>query len=348
MSTSNTLGTKFITVNVGQLRETIRAAEAAGDVSLFIMGQPGLGKTAEAVAYAKELGRECIVEMLGFKGPQDFGYPYLETNEDGSRSMQISRPNFWPKTDNPVIILDEFNQASKSVQNNAQQLIHAREVNGYKLPEKALVILLGNRPEDKVNVEKLSSACVNRVCIIRVEAHQPSWIKWAQSHGIDPLITSFIQFRPDLLTNFDGKKWDGASNFASPRTWEKASKIINATNDRHIRHAMLEGTLGQGAAAELVGFLGIYEKLPDLDQVLADPDKAEVPTDPSVVYATCAGLAKKVKPKTMENFCKYIDRLNKEFAVFAIKTAGYANKTVLATPAFTQWVTRNQDSFNKI
>jgi hypothetical protein len=338
-STSNT-----IEVTPDQLLEVLKACHAA-KLNPFVQGQPGVGKSAVVAAYAKSINAEFVDARLAYYAPQDVqGFPYLDTDEQG-KTMRFSRPAFWPKTANPVIALEEFNCASKSVQNVALQFLNERQVGEHVLPEDAFIVLLGNRAEDRVNIEKLSSAVVNRIVNIRVRLDLNSWISWAQTHGVDPIIIAFLRFRPDLLTTFNGSKWDGVSNFASPRTWDKAGHIINCTTNKQVRHALLEGALGNAAAAEFLGFLSVFEKLPDLDAVLASPDKSDVPTDPSIIYATCAGLAKKVKPSTMGAFCTYIDRMSKEFGVFAMKTAINANQKLCSSPAFTTWSTKNQSVF---
>jgi len=332
-----------IEVTTSQLTQVLRDCHAA-KLNPFIQGQPGVGKSAVVAAYAKSIGAEFIDARLAYYAPQDVqGFPYLDSTADG-KVMRFSKPAYWPKTDNPVIALEEFNCATKAVQNTALQLLNERRVGEHVLPDDAFVVLLGNRHEDRVNIEKLSSAVVNRLVNIRLRLDLNSWSNWASQNGIDPLFIAFLRFRPELLSTFDGKKWDGVSNFASPRTWEKANEIVKVSSDRHVRHALLTGALGD-AASEFLGFLGVYEKLPDLDAVLLNPDRADVPTDPSVIYATCAGLAKRVKPKLMGNFLTYVDRFPKEFAVFALKTAVNANNALCATPAFTQWVTDNQEVF---
>jgi hypothetical protein len=334
-----------IEVTPNQLKQVLKDCHAA-KLAPFVQGQPGVGKSAVVAEYAREIGSEFVDVRLAYHAPQDvIGFPYLSTDEGGDKTMRFSRPAFWPKTTNPVIALEEFNTATKAVQNTALQLLHDRRVGEHILPDDAFIVLLGNRAEDRVNIEKLSSAVVNRIVNIRVRLDLESWIKWGQKNGIDPIVTAFIRFRPDLLSNFKGATWDGVSNFSSPRTWEKASNILAHSQDRHVRHALLDGALGSGAASEFLGFLAVYEQLPDLDAVLLNPDKADVPTDPSVIYATCAGLAKKVKPKLMANFLTYVDRFPKEFGVFGLKSAVNHCRALCNTPAFTEWVTRNADVF---
>jgi len=336
---------KQIEVTPSQLREVLRSCHAA-QLNPFVQGAPGVGKSSIVSDYARSIRSEFVDVRLAYYAPQDVqGFPYLENNEEGERTMRLSRPAFWPKTESPVIALEEFNCATRSVQNVALQLLNDRRVGDHKLPEGSFIVLLGNRAEDRVHIEKLSSAVVNRIVNIRVRLDLDDWLSWAFKNGIDPLITSFIKFRPDLLSTFNGAKWDGVSNFASPRTWEKASAILSSSSDKSVRHALLDGVLGQGATAEFLGFLSIYEKLPDLDNLLQNPTKAKVPTDPSIIYATCAGLAKKVKAKTMDAFMTFMERLPQELAVFAVKVAIQNEESLIKEPSFIAWAKKNKDIF---
>lgn len=334
-----------IEVTPSQLRSVLRNCHAA-KLNPFIQGQPGVGKSAVVAQYAAEIQAEFIDARLAYYAPQDVqGFPYLETGEDGTRTMRMSRPAFWPKTANPVIALEEFNCATRAVQNVALQLLNDRRIGDHRLPENAFVALLGNRPEDRVHIEKLSSAVVNRIVNIRVRLDLEDWIRWALGNAVHPMVIAFLRFRPELLTTFDGAKWDGISNFASPRTWEKASDIItrSTADDGEVRTALLVGVLGQGPAAEFLGFLEIREKLPDLDKALKNPASAEAPKDPSVLYATCAGLAAKVKAQTMPQFLEFTARMPKEFQVFAVKLALHADVSLGRTPAFIKWATANRE-----
>ena len=337
---------KTIETTMSELEDVLRYCEAS-NLAPFIQGAPGVGKSAIGAQYARAMKREFIDVRLAYYAPQDIqGYPYLDSTANG-KTMRFSLPAFWPETSNPVILLEEFNCATKSVQNTSLQLLNERCIGDHKLPEDAFICLLGNRAEDRVNIEKLSSAVVNRICNVRVKLDLKGWVKWAQKAGIDPITIAFLQWRPELLSNFEGAKWDGVSNFASPRTWEKASNITQHCPDRGIRHALLEGVLGQGAAAEYVGFLGVYEKLPDIKTIFSDPTGQPVPTEASAKYAVCAGISKLVTPKTMEAALTYLGRLTKEFAVFAVKTAVFRNPDLYKSPAFTKWAVANQDVFAK-
>ena len=332
-----------------QLAKIIHACYKSKRLIPFLQGPPGVGKSAGATSFADEIDAECIDARMCYLGPQDVqGFPYLDTDKQGNKRMRFSTPSFWPTGERKSVInFEEINLASKSVFNTMMQVTLERRIGEHKLPDDSFIMMTGNRPEDRCGVEKMSAALVDRLLFIKVRPDVDEWVRWAQKNGADPLVTAFVRWRPDLLLTFNGATWDGISSFASPRSWDKASDVVKYADDPHTRHVMLDGTLGSGVAAEFLGFLQVYEKLPDLDGILLNPTKADVPEDPSTIYATCAGLAKRVKPKLMGAMLTYLDRLPQEFGIFGIKTATLHNKELMRTPAFTDWATdpKNKEIF---
>jgi hypothetical protein len=344
MTTAN----RTIECTPSQLTKILRTCYKSSKLIPFIQGPPGVGKSSGVDAFAAEIDADNIDVRLCYHGPQDIqGFPYLDTDEEtGKKRMNFSTPAFWPSGKRKSVLkFEEVNTATKSVFNSMMQLTLERRIGSHALPDNTFIVLLGNRPEDRCGVEKLPAALADRVQPIIVRPDLDEWIRWGQRNGIDPLVTSFLRFRPELLLTFNGAKWDGISSFATPRSWEKASDVVKYADDAHTRHVLLEGTLGSGVAAEFLGYLAVYEKLPDLDGVLLNPEKAKVPTDPSTIYATCAGLAKRVQKKTMPALLTYLDRLPKEFSVFGLKTAVTHNTELMNTSAFTSWVSENREIF---
>ena len=66
--------------------------------------------------------------------------------------------------------------------------------------------------------------------------------------------------------------------------------MFDTKPDRALRLPLYSGCVGEAAAVEFVGFLDIMERIPSIDEVLMDPDGAEVPEaqDVAVLYALTA------------------------------------------------------------
>jgi hypothetical protein len=137
-------------------------------------------------------------------------------------------------------------------------------------------------------------------------------------------------------------QFDPAANpraFPTPRSWQFVSDVLGRTAD-DLLHPVVAGCVGDGPAAEFVGFLRLYRELPDMDAVLARPDTSPVPREPAVLYALVGALVERCRADKapLPNFVKYALRLPEEFAVLALRDALAVNPKLVGLPAVQQWI----------
>jgi hypothetical protein len=104
-----------------------------------------------------------------------------------------------------------------------------------------------------------------------------------------------------------------------------------------------KGAVGEGPAAEFVGYMKIWRKLPNIDNILLHPDKVEVPTDPATLYAISGSLADRANDGNFSKCITYFDRMPPEFGVLGVSYATRKNPELASTQAFTQWAVANQE-----
>ena len=104
-----------------------------------------------------------------------------------------------------------------------------------------------------------------------------------------------------------------------------------------------KGAVGEGAAAEFVGYLRIFRKLPNVDGILLNPDKGEVPTDPATLYALSGSLARRCTEANFDRACTYFERMPPEFSVLSVSYALRSNPDLANTQAFVKWSVKHQD-----
>jgi hypothetical protein len=104
-----------------------------------------------------------------------------------------------------------------------------------------------------------------------------------------------------------------------------------------------KGAVGEGAAAEFVGFVRIFRKLPNPDAILLNPQTADVPKDPATLYALSGALAQRATESNFERVCQYSERMPPEFSVLTISYAARRNPDLANTQAFTKWSINHQD-----
>lgn len=252
--------------------------------SVFIWGAPGIGKSTAVRDVAQQNDMELVDLRISQLAPTDLrGLPYVEEGV-----AKFAPPTFLPQYGQGILFVDEFNMASPSMMGIAQQLILDREVGDYKVPDGWYIVAAGNRSKDKAAVSQMPAPVANRFIHFNVEANLESWKEYAIVRGIDEQIISFLNFRQQLLFNFN----KNATAWPSPRSWEFANSLLKVG-------LSIESAVGEGAAAEFNAYQTVYSKLPDVDQILAG-EEIEVPTEPSLMYAICGALISRAK--TAEQF----------------------------------------------
>ena len=304
---------------------------------VFFWGPPGVGKSS----IVKQIGLEKGLPVRDIRAvlldPVDLrGLPHI--NGDGRAHW--APPSFLPSDGEGILFLDELAQAPPLVQNACLQLALDRQVGEHRIPDGWAIVAASNRVEDRAHTHSMSTALSSRFIHVDIDVSYDCWREWALTEHINPEVVSFIDFRTDLLHDFDPDTNPRA--FASPRSWEFVSDILEHPNGD--RHAIVSGCVGGGPAAEFLAFLEIYNSLPDVDKVLAKPDTSKVPKEPSVLYALSGSLAERMrdaKPALQKKFVTYVERMPDAFGVLAMRSAVQVNRQIIKTAS--GWLKDHQD-----
>ncbi len=299
---------------------------------VFLWGAPGVGKSQVVRQVASALGVElCDVRAI-LLDPVDLrGLPRIDAN---NRAAWCA-PAFLPKQGQGVVFLDELNAAPPLVQAACYQLVLDRRLGEYELPEGWAIVAAGNRETDRAVTHRMPSALANRFVHLDFEADLEDWVSWAVKNDIPEELVAFLRFRPELLHSFDPTR--NEKSFPSPRSWEFVAKIMRSAPDPKIFPALAAGTVGLGAASELLGFLRVYEDLPDVDDILAQPGTSVLPEDPATLYALCQALAYRVDERTVSALLDIALRLPAEFSVLLARDCVRRYPPFVQHPDFERW-----------
>lgn len=291
------------------------------NLTLYVEGAPGIGKTEIAEQVAREQGDEFVTLNLLLCSPADLQLPRFNKDND---TIFFAVHDWWKRACQPghkiTIFLDEIRSALPSVQAAAQKLAFEREISGYRLNENARVIMAGNRKEDRAVVFNAPAPLRNRIIDITLEPFLEDWLKdYAVPRDVHGDVISFLQWRPELLYSFDPEKDE--KGFATPRSWTFVSDILYAKfNDQSQLSELISGSIGN-TASEFLAFLKSKKDLPSLEDIIKNPKKAKVPQDPELLYAVIGVLLNLVraKPQKILSVLHYIKRMKKEFIVVFFK-----------------------------
>lgn len=304
-------------------------------VPAYVIGPPGVGKSAVGHQVTAKLGRQLIDWRASQLDPVELrGLPYVI--EGLTRYAPLGN---LPRDGSGVLLLDELGDAPPMVQSALYQLILDRRLGEYVLPDGWDIVAAGNTQADKANAQRLSTALANRFWHGTFEVDLNEWCAWALGAGVPVEVVAFVRFRPETLHAFDPQSKERA--FASPRSWEFVGKLFKAGVPAKIELGMYAGAVGNGVATEFVGFLQVYRELPSIDAILLNPDKAVVPAKPAVQYAVTGALARKATQGNMDRVVTYLKRLPAEFAVSGFRDASARDPLVMQTASAIKWMAEN-------
>ena len=204
------------------------------------------------------------------------------------------------------------------------------------------MIAAGNLASDRAIVNRISTAMQSRMVHLQIQLDPKMWAKWASGNNIDHRVTSFIDFRPDLLHAFDPDHND--FTFPCARTWEFVSKIIK--NETVVDRSLapdITGAIGPGAGLEFISFCSIYKELPTIKDILKDPTKVNVSDEPSVLFAITGMLANEADPNTFDKLMEYVLRMPMEFQVITMQRAFMRNPTIATCQSWEDWLDSRAD-----
>ena len=304
----------------------------------YFVGAPGCAKTS----IAREIG-EQLANRLGFpheriftinpsllEAPDIMGLPF-KTKDHIEWMPPKMFHDIREGTGPAFLIIDELPDADMSVQNPLCRVILDRVAGGLSLTKDLYIICTGNRTEDRSGANRLSTKLANRMRTIPFSLSIDDWTEWASKNGVDSMLVAFLNWRPDLLCEFDAKR----SVNPTPRSWEDVSRIPTSFDEDTFR-MHVEGCVGEGAAAEYCAFRRLINKLPNIDNIKNDPKNAPFPSEPDILYALMAKLADTIKgAKDFDTFWEYVKRVpSPEYAVMLVKTVFGKDKSVACAKCF--------------
>jgi hypothetical protein len=332
-------------VTIKQAKELVMDVLKAG-LTPMLHGSPGTSKSALGRQIAKENNLMFIDVRLSSMDPVDLNG--LLTLDKESNKASYTPMDLFPLEKDTVpagyagwlIMFDEINSASLSIQAACYRIILDRQVGTHNLHKNVAMIAAGNKSTDKAIVNRMSTAMQSRLVHLDIVPNPKGWLEWAEEVNIDYRIRAFIGFSPDSLHVFNPNHND--FTFANSRTWEFVHKIIHTWATIPLsKLPILAGTIGEGVARSFLTYCEIFTKLPTIDQIKANPETTNIPVEASIKYAISALLVHHVTEANINSLMKYINRLPIEFQVITLKSSLRKNPKLIQSEEIKKWITVN-------
>jgi hypothetical protein len=306
-------------------------AKASELLNVYLVGDPGLGKTAIVRQAAEDLGVECREVIVGQYDPGELaGLVYLK--ED---SYVRARPNWLPEEGEGILFLDELPQAVVMSQNLMAQLTNERCIGEHKLGDGWQIVAAGNKTANRAGTSVMPTHLRDRLLFVEVEVNMDDVVEFFNGQGTDERITGMMRYRPDFIAKFDA----GADACPSPRSWMRVNTILGMGLEGFTEFETIKGTIGEAAATDFKGYCDLYHKMPDPDGIIDNPEDGEIPEDPALLFALTSALSARANKENVGAILTYVNRLiNKEFAVFCVKDMGSRFPELRKEKSLRDWI----------
>ena len=340
----------------------------AGDTT-HLIGPPGGGKTSVigneireklSARYGEEFGFHCSIAPT-LDAPDYKGFLIPSKDADGTptsfftRSPELPSKEYLRKHPRGLYLVDELSSAEMLTQKALAGVLLEKRFGNETLPPGWQVWAASNRMSDRAGVVRQPSHVRNRVREIELENDALSWAVWAETHGIHPLIIAWAKNHPTIAFCNEVPATDRP--FSTARSVARAANILQVGMARDadgklidleiptdgLRLQLVAGDIGEGAAADLFGFLKVWDQLPTLDEITADPSKAKCPSDLSAGWAAGQMCIHYAKPGNIDKLWQYTERLPREVQVSMAKSLlERSGSALLNSKNLIAWIHKNK------
>lgn len=213
---------------------------------VFLMGPPGIGKTAIMEQIAQELD-VCLVSysMTHHTRQSALGLPFIEKKVFNGKEYQVSEytmseiiASVYETMEatgkkEGILFLDEINCVSETLAPMMLQFLQCKTFGNQALPEGWLIVAAGNPPEYNKSVRDFDVVTLDRVKRIDVEEDYGVWKEYARRKNLHGAILSYLDIKKDNFYRIENTA-DGLQ-FATARGWEDLSELLYAYETLGIR-----------------------------------------------------------------------------------------------------------------
>ncbi len=241
---------------------------------VFLLGAPGIGKTAIMEQIAQELGIALVSYSMTHHTRQSaLGLPFITHKEYEGVSYDVSEYTMSEiiasiydvmaasGIKEGILFLDEINCVSETLAPSMLQFLQYKVFGRHSVPEGWVIVTAGNPPEYNKSVREFDVVTLDRMKILEVEAEYEIWREYARERGIHTAILNYLDMKKEdfyqVETTVRGK------DYVTARGWEDLSQMLLLYEEEGL--AVEESLVGQylrnvRVAREFTAYYDLYQK----------------------------------------------------------------------------------------
>lgn len=205
---------------------------------IFLMGAPGIGKTAIIEQIAQELHIGVVSYSMTHHTRQSaLGLPRIVHRKFGNDEYDVSEYTMSEiigavydyanatGEQQGILFLDEVNCVSETLYPSMLQFLQFKKFGQHALPDDWVIVCAGNPPEYNRSVHEFDIVTLDRLREIDVEPDYAVWSRYAAEKGLHPAVTTFLHAKPDCFYKVESRPGGGKS-FVTARGWEDLAEAI--------------------------------------------------------------------------------------------------------------------------
>ena len=212
---------------------------------IFMLGAPGIGKTAIMEQIASEMGIAFVSYSMTHHTRQSaLGLPYITTKKFGDTEYSITEytmseiiASVYEAIDKRgvkegILFLDEINCVSETLGPSMLQFLQYKTFGRHSLPEGWVIVTAGNPPEYNRSVREFDVATLDRMKVITVEPELKAWMEYARERSIHGAILAYLDVKKEDFYVMDMSPEGRA--YVTARGWEDLSEMMKLSEEEKI------------------------------------------------------------------------------------------------------------------
>ena len=204
---------------------------------IFLLGAPGIGKTAVMEQIAQEMGIALVSYSMTHHTRQSaLGLPFIAHKNYQGKEYDISEytmseiiASIYETMEEGgmkegILFLDEINCVSETLAPSILQFLQYKVFGRHQVPEGWVIVTAGNPPEYNKSVREFDVVTMDRLKLLEVDPDFRVWKEYAQERQVHNAILNYLDLKKEHFYHME--MTTKGRSYVTARGWEDLSEIL--------------------------------------------------------------------------------------------------------------------------